>query len=74
VGVGLGFTDTTYSGDLTGGASGLAYQALAGMEFRFKHFGVYLMGKYLASTTEDSSGEEVEVGGTGILAGVSFIF
>ena len=73
VGAGVGQATASYSGGLTGNATGLAYQGLAGMEFRFKPVGLYVQYKYLASKT-GSSGSEVKVGGSGILAGVSISF
>jgi opacity protein-like surface antigen len=73
VGAGIGSATATYSGDITGTGTGLAYQGLAGAEFRFKHVGLYVQYKRLSSTT-GSSGKEVKVGGSGILAGVSIIF
>lgn len=73
VGVGVGATDAVYSGDLTGSAGGAAFQGMAGMEFRFEHVGVLVQYKYLASTT-GKSGNDVKVGGGGVLAGLSIIF
>ena len=73
VGVGVGFADAVYSGDLKGTAGGPAYQGLAGMEFRFGGVGLLVQYKYLASTT-GKSGNEVKVGGGGVLAGVSIAF
>lgn len=71
---GIGLTRATYSGNLSGKASGLAYQGLAGLEFRYEPVGLSLQGKYLSSTTDDGAGEKVKVGGTGIFAGVSLAF
>jgi opacity protein-like surface antigen len=73
VGAGVGLASTSYSGGLTGTATGFAYQGLAGMEFRFNRIGLNVQYKYLDATTGDS-GKEVEVGGSGILAGVSIAF
>ena len=73
VGAGVGLASASYSGGLAGSASGLAYQGLAGMEFRFKPVGVYLQYKNLSAKTGDS-GKEVKVGGSGILAGISISF
>lgn len=73
-GVGLGLASSSYGGDLTGRSSGLAYQGIAGVDFRFGDVGLYLQYKYLDSTTKDASGEKVKVGGSGILVGVSFVF
>ena len=73
VGAGVGLAKASYSGGLTGNATGLAFQGTAGMEFRFNRVGVNVQYKYLDSTTGDN-GKEVKVGGSGILAGVSIVF
>ena len=73
VGAGIGAARATYSGGLTGDSTGVAYQGVAGMEFRFKPVGLYVQYKNLASKT-GSTGNEVKIGGSGILAGVSIIF
>jgi opacity protein-like surface antigen len=73
VGVGVGFADAVYSGDLKGSAGGAAFQGLAGMEFRFGSVGLNVQYKYLASTT-GKNGNDVKVGGGGVLAGVSIAF
>lgn len=73
VGAGIGLAVTTYSGGLTGDASGLAFQGVAGVEFRFKPVGIYVQYKNLSAKT-GSSGNEVNVGGSGVLAGVSISF
>jgi opacity protein-like surface antigen len=73
VGAGVGQTNASYSGGLTGKTTGLAYQGLAGMEFRFNQIGLNVQYKYLDSSTGDT-GREVKVGGSGILAGVSIVF
>jgi opacity protein-like surface antigen len=73
VGAGIGVAKATYSGGLTGDATGLAYQGLAGMEFRFKSVGLYVQYKNLASKPGGTS-NEVKVGGSGILAGISISF
>jgi len=73
VGVGVGFADAVYSGDLKGTSGGPAFQGLAGMEFRFGSVGLNVQYKYLASTT-GKTGSDVKVGGRGVLAGVSIAF
>jgi opacity protein-like surface antigen len=73
VGVGVGQANASYSGGLTGNASGIAYQGMAGLELRFKPVGVYVQYKYLSSEVGES-GKEVKVGGKGILAGISISF
>ncbi|HLQ00863.1 MAG TPA: outer membrane beta-barrel protein [Burkholderiales bacterium] len=74
VGAGGGFASARYSGDVTGKASGAAYQGLAGIELRFGHVGLNMQYKYFSSTIEDASGVRVKVGGKGALAGLSIIF
>jgi opacity protein-like surface antigen len=71
-GVGLGFASSSYGGNLSGSASGLAYQGIAGVDFRFGDIGFYLQYKHLGSTV--GSAEKVKVGGSGILVGASFVF
>jgi opacity protein-like surface antigen len=71
-GAGIGLANATYSGDLTGSASGLALQGMAGLEYRFEHVGIYAEYKYLMSTV--GSSEKIKVGGSGILAGISILF
>jgi opacity protein-like surface antigen len=73
VGAGIGVAEASYSGGLTGNATGLAYQGLAGMEFRFKPVGLYVQYKNLVSKT-GATGTDVKVGGSGVLAGVSISF
>jgi hypothetical protein len=73
VGVGVGQANASYSGGLTGTASGLAYQGLAGVEFRFKPVGLYVQYKKLASEVGET-GREIKVGGSGVLAGISISF
>jgi len=74
VGAGVGVASASYGGSLGGKASGTAYQALAGIEYRFQNLGVSLNYRHLASTTDDGAGQEVKVGGNGILAGLSLAF
>lgn len=72
VGAGIGSASASFSGNLSGTTTGLAYQVLAGAEFRFKNAGLHVQYKSLASTTGDS--EKIKAGGSGILAGVSILF
>jgi len=74
VGAGVGYAGASYGGNLTGKASGLAYQGLGGVEFRFEGVGLYAQFKYLAAAIDDGTGEKVKVGGSGVLAGVSILF
>jgi opacity protein-like surface antigen len=74
VGVGAGGASATYSGDLTGKASGAAYQLMAGAEIRFSSVGLQLQYRSLGSTIDDGAGDKVKIGGRGVFAGVSIIF
>jgi opacity protein-like surface antigen len=77
LGVGVGSTTSTFSGDLTGDISGAGYQGVAGMEFRFGRIGLNVQYKALSSTADSSTTtttEKVKVGGKGVLAGVSILF
>ena len=73
IGAGVGLAGASYSGGLTGNATGIAYQGLAGVEFRFKSVGLSAQYKYFSSKPGDS-GREVKVGGSGIFGGVSISF
>jgi opacity protein-like surface antigen len=72
VGAGLGYASATYSGNLTGSATGLAYQGVAGAELRFNRMFLHLQYKYLASTI--GSAESISLGGSGLLIGAGFAF
>src|SRR5712691_523051 len=74
VGAGAGYAGARYSGDVTGNASGAAYQGLAGIELRFGHVGLNVQYKYFSSTIEDASGVKVKAGGKGAIGGLSIIF
>jgi len=74
VGAGVGTAVASYGGDLSGRATGAAYQGLAGIELRFGHVGLNVQYKYLSSTIEDDVGVKVKVGGKGVLGGLSIIF
>lgn len=76
VGAGVGIAAISFSGDVTGTASGPAFQAMAGIELRMQNIGVYTELKYLSSTTEDSASKKTKIGGTGknIGLGISFGF
>ena len=74
VGVGVGFAGTKFGGDIQGKSSGPSFQGMLGVDLRFSSVGLYLEYKYLSSTTSDSANQKVKVGGSGVLAGVSFQF
>src|SRR5262245_61815501 len=71
LGAGLGYAGTKFGGDLQGSTGGFAFQGLAGADVRFsRNVGLYLEHKYLSATTADKSSQPVEVGGTGVFAGI----
>jgi Protein of unknown function (DUF2846) len=75
VGLGLGSAVAEITGGgITGGAGGGAVQAMTGLAFRWGHFGVYTEVKYQSAKTKDTAGESLDVGGTGLFAGVSAQF
>jgi hypothetical protein len=66
IGAGAGFAGATFGGQLQGKSGGPAFQGMLGMDLRFgSHFGLYLEGKYLSSTTSDSTNQKIKVNGTG---------
>jgi opacity protein-like surface antigen len=74
VGAGLGVAANSFSGDVTGSASGPAYQAMAGIEFRMKNIGVYTELKYFFSNTKDSANDTTKIGGKGMNLGLGISF
>jgi hypothetical protein len=74
VGAGVGFAGAEFSGDIQGKSSGPSFQGMAGADLRFGDFGLYLEYKYVSATTQDSANQKIKVGGSGVLAGVSFAF
>jgi len=75
IGAGIGAASTDISGStISGNTSGIAYQLMAGIEYRGTDIGVFGEFKYVGADTESDSNESVDVSGTGILAGVSFHF
>lgn len=79
VGIGAGTAWTDFGGAITGNTIGGAYEAVGGMDFRFKHIGVYTELRYLsAKTSGKESGTDntadVHVTGSGAFAGVSIHF
>lgn len=72
VGAGLGLASATYSGTLTGSATGMAYQALLGAELRLSRATLHVQYKFLSATV--GSPDSISVGGSGILLGAGFLF
>ena len=74
IGAGAGVAVTDFSGTITGNSSGLALQAIGGIEFRWDKVGLYTEFKALSADTEDDLDHQVDVSGTGIFAGLSIYF
>jgi opacity protein-like surface antigen len=75
IGAGLGYANSSFSGDFTGKASSFAFQGMAGADIRFSDsVGLYLEYKLLNAPTRDSNGQEFKAGGSGILVGLSIAF
>ncbi len=75
IGAGIGFASLDFNGP-GGTASGddIAFQVVGGVHVRGKKAGFYSELKWFSSQPEDDAGEDIDVGGTGIFAGVSFHF
>ncbi len=74
VGAGFGAATNRFSGDFSGSGSGVAAQLMAGVELRFKNAGLYAQYKKLSADLEDDGGQRIDIGGDGILAGLSLSF
>jgi len=75
IGAGLGAAGTDVSGPgLSGSTSGLAYEAIAGIEYRWEGVGLTAEYKFLSADTEDANGEKVDVSGSGFFAGLAIHF
>ena len=75
IGAGIGLVTTDISGPtVTGDASGLAYQAMGGFEYRINNVGFFGEVKFINAEAEDSTSEKIDVSGLGLFAGVVFHF
>lgn len=86
LGVGLGSMVTDFSpGDssgtagITGSAVGFAFQGMAGVAFRWRHFGIYSELKYVSAETEGTEAltgtkETVDASGIGLFGGLNVQF
>jgi opacity protein-like surface antigen len=74
-GAGLGLAQADFSGAaVTGSVSGLAFQAMGGLELRWQHVGVYSEFKLLTAKPETDAGDKVDASSRGIYLGVSVMF
>jgi len=75
IGAGIGVASTDTSGPtIAGTTAGLAYQLLAGVEYRLENFGVFGEYKFISADTESDNNEKIDVSGSGLFAGISFHF
>ena len=75
LGAGVGLAATDVSGpSVQGNTSGLAYQLLAGVEYRGKTVGGFGEFKYLSADTESDDNQSIDVSGTVLLAGIALHF
>ena len=75
IGAGVGIATTDVSGPtVTGNTSGVAYQLLAGIEYRSRSIGGFGEIKYLGADTESNDNQSIDVSGTALLAGIAFHF
>jgi hypothetical protein len=70
LGAGLGVATTSVSGFASGGSSGLAFQLVAGLEYRVASYGFFGEAKYVGASTKSSNGEKIDGSGSGIFAGI----
>ena len=75
IGAGVGAAATDISGPtLSGNTTGIAYQLMAGIEYRSPSLGVFGEFKYIGADTESDNNESIDISGTGVLVGVAFHF
>ncbi len=71
IGAGIGVSTVSVN---EASASGIAFQAMAGLKFSFKTFSALVEYKLVSSEAEDSVGDKVDVSGSGVFAGIAFNF
>ncbi len=75
IGAGLGGAQADVSGpSISGDVSGVAFQVMAGVEFRIKRVGLQVEVKHISADIEDDNNEKFDVSGTGIFLGVRVHF
>lgn len=74
LGLGLGSAAVTLSGPIAGSSSGFALQGIGGVEWLWRRLGFYTQVKWLSARTEDDAGQEVDMSGRGIFAGLTLRF
>lgn len=74
LGIGLGLATTSVSGAITGNTTGFAYQALAGVDYRFATMDIFAEYKYIGVQTKSSNSQKIDASGSGIFLGAAFHF
>lgn len=74
LGIGIGAALTDVSGAISGNTAGLAYQVLAGLEYRTASVGMFAEAKYVGANTKSSNSQSIDASASGIFAGVAFHF
>ena len=74
VGAGLGSAVADFSGAITGSTSGVALQAIGGVQWRRDRVALRAEYKYLKADTEDDSGQKVKMTGRGLFLGIGVYF
>jgi len=75
IGAGLGGATVDFAGPtITGSTSGIALQAVGGIQWRRDQFALRAEYKYLKANTEDDSGQKVDMSGSGFFLGIGFYF
>jgi outer membrane protein W len=75
LGIGLGYAGVDFSSQGEHGYAGdTAYQAMVGLAVRGKTFGFYSELNYLSSKPQDNIGDQIDVSGTGLFAGLLISF
>lgn len=74
IGAGLGSALVDFEGTITGNTSGIALQAVGGVQWRRDRFALRAEYKYLKADTEDDAGQKVDMSGSGFFIGIGFYF
>jgi opacity protein-like surface antigen len=75
IGAGLGLATVDFSGpNIAGSTSGVALQAVGGVQWRRGQFALRAEYKYLKADTEDDFGQKVDMSGSGLFVGIGFYF
>lgn len=74
IGAGLGSAVVDFGGPITGSTSGVALQAVGGVQWRRDQFALRAEYKYLKADTKENTGQKVDMSGSGFFLGIGFYF